>query len=328
MLDLATVCAGDNLYTTFQKSLQCAQHAESLGFTRYWFSEHHNMPSVASAATAVLIGFVAQGTSTMRIGSGGIMLPNHSPLIIAEQFGTLAELSPGRIDLGLGRAPGTDVPATIAIRGTHPATPYDFKANIQLLQQYLSVDNALAKVRAIPGEGADLPIWILGSSTESAHLAAELGLPYAFASHFAPTQLMQALSIYRSEFKPSAQLDEPYSMACVNMVAAEDSQEAMELATSMYQAFLGIITDSRKPLQPPVSVKAMEEIWSAEQKAYVRQMLSLAMIGDAAQLEENIGFFLENTGIDELMINCSIFDFEKKKAAMTIFAEVMDRLSK
>ena len=327
ILDLATVVQGDTIQRTFEKSREMAQHAEKLGFTRYWFSEHHNMESVASSATAVLIGYIAQHTSTMRIGSGGIMLPNHSPLMVAEQFGTLYELTPGRIDLGLGRAPGTDGATAMAIRGTHPGMPYNFKEHIEKLQQYFSKQNAAGQVRAIPGEGADIPLWILGSSTDSAYLAAEMGLPYAFASHFAPQQLMNALQIYKNGFKPSEQLKAPYTLACVNVVAGETNEEAAYLSTSMYQAFLGIITNERSPMKPPVTPQQMENIWTPEQKMYMLQMLSLALIGDENTIDKNLRYFIEQTGIDEVMISSPIFDIEKRKRSMEIFAGICKRVS-
>ncbi|RZL19149.1 MAG: LLM class flavin-dependent oxidoreductase, partial [Pedobacter sp.] len=221
VLDLATVIEGKTPADTFRHSLDLAQHVEDWGFNRYWLAEHHNMISVASSATSVVIGHIAGGTKKIRVGSGGIMLPNHSPLVIAEQFGTLESLFPGRIDLGLGRAPGTDQVTAMAIRGERFNGANDFPKDVLKLKQYFSADNAKSSVRAIPGEGLDIPIWILGSSTDSAHLAAALGLPYAFASHFAPAQFLTAIDIYRKEFKPSAQLAEPYVLACVNVVAAD-----------------------------------------------------------------------------------------------------------
>lgn len=326
ILDLAAVVQGDTIQQTFQKSVASAKKAEQLGFTRYWFSEHHNMPSVASAATAVLVGHIAEHTKTMRIGSGGIMLPNHAPLIVAEQFGTLGTLYPGRIDLGLGRAPGTDNPATVAIRKQHAYQPYDFKVHILELQQYLSEENSRSKVRAIPGEGVELPIWILGSSTDSAYLAAELGLPYAFASHFAPAQMIAAFEIYNRLFKPSLQLSEPYSMACLSIIAADSNDEAKFLATSMYQSYLGIITDSRSPMKPPVTLDEMEKLWSPQQKAAVQQMTAYSLIGDKNFLSENINYFISQTGIKELMTITQVYSLEKKFRSMEIIAEVMKQL--
>lgn len=323
ILDLAGVVQGDSLQQTFHKSLASARKAEELGFTRYWFSEHHNMPSVASAATSLLIGYVAENTSSIRVGSGGVMLPNHAPLIVAEQFGTLGTLYPSRIDLGLGRAPGTDNPATIAIRKQHAYQPYDFKTNIQELQQYFSVDNSNSRVRAIPGEGVEIPIWILGSSTDSAYLAAELGLPYAFASHFAPAQMMAAFEIYNRLFKPSKQLQQPYTMACLSIIASDSNDEAHFLATSMYQSYLGIITDSRSPMKPPISIDEMNNLWTSQQKAAVQQMTAYSMIGDKKALSENLGYFISQTGIKELMTITQVYNPDKKHRSMEIIADVM-----
>ncbi|RYG09567.1 MAG: LLM class flavin-dependent oxidoreductase, partial [Chitinophagaceae bacterium] len=248
VLDLATVLDGSTAADTFKASLEIAQQSELLGYNRYWFAEHHNMAGVASSATAVLIGFIAGGTKKIRVGSGGIMLPNHAPLIVAEQFGTLASLYPGRIDLGLGRAPGTDQITAMAIRGENFNSAHSFPRDVERLQQLFSADNNRASVRAIPGEGLDVPIWILGSSTDSARLAAEKGLPYAFASHFAPAYFEQAISIYRNNFKPSIYLEKPYVMACVNVVAADTDAEAEILSSSVKRMFLGVITGKRELL--------------------------------------------------------------------------------
>ncbi|MGN6540475.1 MAG: LLM class flavin-dependent oxidoreductase, partial [Ginsengibacter sp.] len=239
VLELATVTEGATITETFSRSLDLARHVEQFGYKRFWLSEHHNMVSVASSATSVLIGYIASGTNSMRVGSGGIMLPNHSPLAVAEQFGTLESLYPGRIDLGLGRAPGTDQLTAMALRGDFFNNANEFPQNVLRLQNYLSKENSNAKVRAIPGEGLDIPIWILGSSTDSAQLAAVLGLPYAFASHFAPGQFFEAIDLYRRLFRPSKHLEKPYVMGCVNVIAADTDAEANLLATSLYQMFLG-----------------------------------------------------------------------------------------
>ena len=245
ILDLAPITAGNSAEATFKNSLLLAQRAEELGYHRYWLAEHHNTESVASSATAVLIGYIAGGTTTMRVGSGGVMLPNHAPLVVAEQFGTLASLYPGRIDLGLGRAPGTDQLTAMALRRNRIESVHDFPEDVIALQNYFSKENSTAKVRAIPGEGLDIPIWILGSSTDSARLAALLGLPYAFASHFAPTQFIAAMDIYRNTFRPSKYLDKPYMMACINVIAADTDGEAERLVTSFYQLGLGLVTGMR-----------------------------------------------------------------------------------
>ncbi len=322
ILDLAPVLHGTTPEDTFRNSLRLAQHVEKLGYRRYWLSEHHNMVSVASSATAVLIGFIAGGTHHMRVGSGGIMLPNHSPLVIAEQFGTLASLYPGRIDLGLGRAPGTDgLTATVLRRSNHLGAE-DFPQQLHQLKTYFSAANHTAKVRAIPGEGIDIPMWILGSSTDSAYLAAAMGMPYAFAGHFAPQQMQAAFSIYRQNFQPSAQWQEPYMMACVNVIAADTDEEANYLATSAFQAFLGIIRGTRELLQPPV--KNMNDIWNEYEKAHVMQMLAGSFIGSAATIEKGIQQFVAQTGINELMVNAHIFDMEAKLHSYELLAEVME----
>ncbi|MFT4094579.1 MAG: LLM class flavin-dependent oxidoreductase [Niabella sp.] len=323
VLDLATVCQGDTLQQTFDRSLQTARFVEKEGYTRYWFSEHHNMESVASAATSVLIGFVAGGTSSIRVGSGGIMLPNHSPLIIAEQFGTLGSIYPGRIDLGLGRAPGTDGLTAMTIRNSAVNAPYDFRSNIEQLQTYFSKENASSKVRALPGEGVDVPLWILGSSTDSAYLAASLGLPYAFAAHFAPAQLMQALSIYNEYFKPSEVLKRPYAMACVNVIAADTTEEAVHLSTSLYKMFLGIFTNSRSPLLPPCDIADLKKLWTPEQEYGVKHMLSYAFIGDKKDISDTLGEFVKATGINELMAISQIYDQQTKEHSFKLLKEVI-----
>lgn len=321
VLDLAAITEGTGPEHTFKKSLQLAQHTEALGYKRFWLAEHHNMISIASAATSVLIGFIAGGTQTIRVGSGGIMLPNHSSLIIAEQFGTLGSLYPGRIDLGLGRAPGTDQLTAMVIRRNSNLRAEDFPQQVMELKAYFSKENSTAKVRAIPGEGVDIPMWILGSSTDSAHLAAYFGMPYAFAGHFAPQQMQTAFAIYRNEFRPSAQLEEPYTMACVNVIAADTEEEAQSLATSAYQAFLGIIRDKRQLLQPPVH--NMDELWTEQEEAQVKHMLSASFIGSPAAIEKNIRQFVELTGIDELMANAHIYDHEARMHSYKLLKEVM-----
>ncbi|MBO9617807.1 MAG: LLM class flavin-dependent oxidoreductase [Niabella sp.] len=322
ILDLATVCKGDTVQQTFERSLDTARHAEALGYTRYWFSEHHNMESVASAATSLLIGYVAGGTHTIRVGSGGIMLPNHSPLIIAEQFGTLGTLYPHRIDLGLGRAPGTDALTAMTIRQAPINMPYDFKGAIETLQQYFSTENKTAKVRALPGEGVDLPIWVLGSSTDSAFLAAEMGLPYAFAAHFAPHQLKAAMEIYHNRFQPSAVLEEPYAMACVNVIAADSTAEAAALSTSLYRMFLGIFTNSRSLLQAPIPYEEMEQLWTPEQKYGVKHMLSESFIGTKEKIGEELADFVTTTGVKELMLISQVFDQQKKLHSYSLISDL------
>ncbi len=321
VLDLATVIEGKTPADTFKSSLDLAQHAEQWGYTRYWLAEHHNMISVASSATSVVIGHIAGGTKTIRVGSGGIMLPNHSPLVIAEQFGTLESLFPGRIDLGLGRAPGTDQLTAIAIRGDRFNAANNFPQDVQKLQTYFSAENSHSKVRAIPGEGLDIPIWILGSSTDSAHLAAAMGLPYAFASHFAPAQFLAAINLYRNNFKPSKYLQEPYVLSCVNVVAADTEAEANRLATSLYQMFRGIITGQRTLLPPPID--NMDEILSDYEAEQINQMLACTFVGTKQSIREDMQSFLDQTGIDEIMVTAHIFDHQAKLHSYQLFAELM-----
>ena len=251
VLELAVVVEGGNPATAIANTVAVAKHAEALGYTRIWMAEHHNMQHIASSATSVLIGHVAGQTNHIRVGSGGIMLPNHSPLVIAEQFGTLETIYNNRIDLGLGRAPGTDQLTAMALRRSQLDTSHNFPSEVKQLQTYFSKENSHAKVRAFPGEGLDIPIWILGSSTDSAHLAAQMGLPYAFAAHFAPAQFRSAIDIYRKNFKPSEQLKQPYVMACVNVIAADTDEEASFQMSSLLKMFFGLITNNRKPLRPP-----------------------------------------------------------------------------
>jgi len=279
------------------------------------------MAGVASSATAVLIGYIAAGTSKIRVGSGGIMLPNHAPLIIAEQFGTLASLYPGRIDLGLGRAPGTDRLTALAIRGEHFRAELNFPEDIQKIQTFFSAANSNRNVRAIPGEGLDIPIWVLGSSTDSAVVAAAMGLPYAFASHFAPTHFLAAIELYRKNFQPSAHLDKPYVMACVNVVAADTDAAASLLATSVQQLFLGVVSGQRKLLQPPVDT--MDAIWSREESLMVQQMLSCSFIGSREKIEGEMQDFLERTKVNEVMATSHIYDPEARLYSYDIFAQVM-----
>lgn len=318
VLDLATIVEGETPADAFRRSLALAQAAERFGYIRYWFAEHHNMESVASAATAVLIGYVAGGTNSIRVGAGGIMLPNHAPLIIAEQFGTLASLYPGRIDLGLGRAPGTDPVTSWALRRNLKNDVDEFPNDVVELLEYLGPRNPEARVRAIPGEGTNVPVWLLGSSTYSAQLAAMLGLPFAFASHFAPTHLHEALQLYRSQFRPSRFLPEPYSMACINVVAAGSDDEAHYLATSFYQMALGMIRNKRRPLPPPIPT--MDGEWSESEKAAVQHMLQYAVVGGTETVREGLQSFVESTGINELMITSHLYEREKKIQCYEIVA--------
>ena len=320
VLDLSVVTEGGTTATAIQRTVDLAQHAEELGYERIWLAEHHNMEYIASSATSVLIGHVAGHTSTIRVGSGGIMLPNHAPLAIAEQFGTLESMYPNRIDLGLGRAPGTDQQTAMALRRNNMQAVYNFPSDIRALQNYFSSQNSHSAVRAFPGEGLDIPIWVLGSSTDSAYLAAEMGLPYAFAAHFAPTQFRIAIEIYRNNFKPSEQLAQPYVLACVNGIAADTNEEAQVLATSMYRMFLGIITNTRKPLMPPVP--SMDPYWNPEIEAAVKQMTACTFVGDKDSLYDQFSKFTDETGVDELMITGNIYDNEARLKSYRILSEV------
>ncbi len=318
VLDLATIVEGDTPGDAFKKSLDLARHAERLGYHRYWFAEHHNMESVASSATAVLIGYIAGGTSTIRVGAGGVMLPNHAPLIIAEQFGTLESLYPGRIDLGVGRAPGTDPLTSHALRRSLKGDVDDFPNDVMELINYLEPHDPAAKVRAIPGEGTQVPVWILGSSTYGAQLAAYLGLPYAFASHFAPTYLQDALQLYRERFRPSQYLQQPYSLACVNVIAAETDAAAAEMATSFYRMALGLIRNHRQPLQPPVA--SMEGIWNEAEKAAVQHMMQYSFIGSTATVQKGLQSFLTATGVDEVMVTSHVYDHQARLKSYELIA--------
>lgn len=322
VLDLATIVEGGSARDAFQRSRSLAQRAEDLGYTRYWFAEHHNMESVASSATAVLIGYVAGGTSSIRVGSGGVMLPNHAPLIIAEQFGTLASLYPYRIDLGLGRAPGTDPLTSYALRRGLKGDVDDFPDDVAELISYLGPKDRSARVRAVPGEGTQVPVWLLGSSIYSAQLAAAMGLPFAFASHFAPTYLMDALGIYKERFQPSPYLEEPYCMACVNVMAADSDEEAHYIATSFHQMVLGMIRNQRRPLPPPVT--SMEALWNDAEKAAVSNMTQYTFIGSVPTIKEGLQSFLERTSVDEIMIASHIFSLEVKMHCYELVASVFE----
>lgn len=320
-LDLSVVTAGGNFSSAIERTVEVAQHIEQLGFERLWLAEHHNMQYIASSATAVMIGNVAGKTRSLRIGSGGVMLPNHAPLTVAEQFGTLETLYPDRIDLGLGRAPGTDQATAMALRKNFGSLQhYDFAQNILELQGYFANTNEKTRVRAFPGEGANVPVWILGSSTDSAYLAAALGLPYAFASHFAPHDLMNAISIYRQNFKPSEQLQHPYIMPCINVIAADTDEEANKLATSVYRMFLGIITNNRMPLQPPVD--SMDGLWDLQAQAAVMQMTRYTFVGSKETLKQKLGAFLDDTQADELMVNTNVYDINARLHSFSILKEL------
>lgn len=320
ILDLATITQGNTAADAFRNGLDLAQKAEQLGYKRFWLAEHHNMESIASSATSVLIGYIAAGTSTIRVGSGGIMLPNHAPLVIAEQFGTLASLYPGRIDLGVGRAPGTDQVTARALRRERVETVQDFPDDVEELLKYFSLENKRGRVRAIPGEGLDIPVWILGSSLFSAELAAKMGLPYAFASHFAPTYFEEALALYRKNFQPSEYLKAPYVMACVNVMAADTDKEAEFLATSFYQLALGMIRGTRSPLPPPV--ENMENHWMPHEAAAVQQMMSYTFVGGPQSIQVGLQVFVDQHQLDEVMIVSHIYNHEARLRSYGIVADV------
>jgi luciferase family oxidoreductase group 1 len=306
MLDLVAVREGGTVAEALAISLRTAQHAERLGFARYWLAEHHNMQGIASSATAVLVGYIAGGTRTIRVGSGGIMLPNHAPLVVAEAFGTLAELYPGRIDLGLGRAPGTDQATMRALRRERAESADDFPQDVAELQRLLAPAEAGQRLIAMPGAGTNVPIWLLGSSLFSAQLAAERGLPYAFASHFAPRLLLQALALYRQNFRPSATLAKPYVTIGVPLIAAPTDEEAEYLASSTYQRVLGILTGERRGLQPPVAQFMAQR--HPQERAAIDDFLAAAVIGGPETVREGLAKLVQATDADEFMLVSDVFD--------------------
>jgi luciferase family oxidoreductase group 1 len=323
ILDLAPVPQGSTPGQALRNSRDLAQHAESWGYNRYWLAEHHNMVGIASAATAVAIGYVAEGTSTIRVGSGGIMLPNHAPMVIAEQFGTLESLYPGRIDLGLGRAPGTDQMTLRALRRA-PESADNFPHDVLELQALLGPLQPGQLVQAVPGTGLNVPIWILGSSLFGSQLAAALGLPYAFASHFAPDALMQALQVYREKFEPSDQLARPYAMVGVNVVAAETDAEARRLFTSAQQAFTNLLRGTRGQLRPPID--DIETYWTPPEKARASNMLTYAFVGARETVRAGLEAFIARTGADELMVASAIYDHGARLRSYEILAEIKNAL--
>src|SRR5690554_485371 len=320
VLDLVPVLQNSSHKQAMENSLSLAQHVEKLGYKRFWISEHHNAESLVSSATPLLIGYIAQGTSTLRVGSGGVMLPNHAPLIVAEQFGTLATLYPDRIDLGLGRAPGTDQPTARALRRERMETVNDFPNDIQELQQYFSKNNHTSLVRAIPGEGLEVPLYLLGSSTFSAQLSAEMGLPYAFASHFAPNHLHEAFRLYRNGFSPSKQLDKSYAMAAVNVIVADTDEEAEYLASSMKQFMLNIIRNTRQPLPPPV--EDMSKIWNPMEEAHINHMMQFSFVGSKETVAAKLDKFINETAINELIVVSHIFDHNKRLRSFELLSQI------
>jgi len=319
ILDLAPIVEGGTASDSFAHSLDLAQHGERWGYNRFWLAEHHGMPGIASAATSVLMCHVANGTKTIRIGAGGIMLPNHSPLVIAEQFGTLASLFPGRIDLGLGRAPGSDHITARALRRNLASDADEFPQDVVELMDYFA-DSPRRQVRAVPGAGLDVPVWILGSSLFGAQLAAALGLPYAFASHFAPQMMMQAIELYRATFRPSAQLDKPYVMLGFNVFAADTDAEAHFRATSMQQAFINLRSGRPTKLKPPV--EGYLDLLSPPERSMLDSVLSCSAIGSPATVSAQLKAFIERTGADELMVTSQIFDHAARLRSYEITADI------
>src|SRR3981189_2450095 len=325
VLDLAPINQGSDAAQAFRNSLDLAQHAERWNYKRFWLAEHHNMPGIASAATAVVIGYIAGGTKTIRVGSGGVMLPNHAPLVIVEQFGTLESLYEGRIDLGLGRAPGTDQRTARALRRDLAVTSENFAHDVLELQALPGPVQPNQVVRAVPGAGLRVPIWLLGSSTFSAQLAAMLGLPFAFASHFAPAALMQALNVYRSQFQPSEQLQEPYAMVGVNVFAADMDAEARRLITSLQQQFVNLRRGTRGPLPPPVD--NWDDLWSPLERAGVEQALAYSVVGAPDAVARGLEALMAETGADELMLTAQIYDHTARLRSFEIAAEARQRIA-
>jgi luciferase family oxidoreductase group 1 len=323
VLDLAPVRQGGTIAEAFHNSLDLAQHAERWGFTRFWLAEHHNMPGIASAATSVLIGYIAGGTSTIRVGSGGIMLPNHAALVIGEHFGTLATLYPGRIDLGVGRAPGSDEAAARALR--YNTSEEDFPRQVAELLAYLAPAGAGQRLVAFPGAGTNVPLWLLGSSTYSAQLAAAMGLPFAFASHFAPALLMQAIEKYREGFKPSQYLERPYVAIGVPIVAAETDEGAARLATSALQRHLKLIR--RQPIFIPPPVESMNGLWTDAERFLVESRLSVAVVGGPETVHRKLTRLIEETAADELIFTSDLYDHSLRLRSFALAAEAMKKLA-
>lgn len=325
LLDLVPVIEGGTVPQALTNAADLARHAEALGFTRFWVAEHHGMKGIASAATSVVIGHIAAATKTMRIGAGGIMLPNHAPLVIAEQFGTLDALFPGRIDLGLGRAPGSDQRVAHAIRRTLDSDPNGFVRDIVELQSYFA-DNGRTGISATPGAGADVPLYILGSSLYGAQVAALLGLPYAFASHFAPQMLDEALHVYRSNFKPSDALNKPYVMAAMNIIAANSDDEAEYLASSIQQSFVALRTGNPRQMQPPV--EGYKASLPPHIGAMLDELLSCSAIGSVETVKRGVAQFINRTQADEIIVACSMFDHAQRKRSLSLTAEAFATLSR
>ena len=325
VLDLAVVGQDIPHTKVFENSVELARNAEDLGYKRFWLAEHHNMVSIASSATTVLMSHVAAKTNSIRIGSGGIMLPNHSPLIVAEQFGTLGTLYPDRIDMGLGRAPGTDQVTAQAIRSDRMNSVFKFPHEIDEIQRYFNNKLGTTKVRATIAEGVDVPIYVLGSSTDSAHVAAEKGLPYVFASHFAPAQLFDAMQIYYRDFKPSKYLEEPYSIAGINVTAADTNEEAEKLSTSSLRMMVGVLTGNIDYLQKPVDMNA--ELREVRDNPSLQRMLKYSFLGDKETIKAKTEDFLKQTGVDEVIVASHIYHQEDRLKSYQIFSEIMKEIN-
>ncbi|MEI9815092.1 MAG: LLM class flavin-dependent oxidoreductase [Acidobacteriota bacterium] len=325
ILDLCPIVEGGTAADSFRNTLDLAQHAERWNYLRYWLAEHHNMPGIASAATSVVIAHVAGGTKTIRVGSGGVMLPNHSPLVVAEQFGTLASLFPGRIDLGLGRAPGSDMMTARALRRQNLEAAEQFPQDVLELQSYFGEPNPGAPIRAVPGTGLNVPIWLLGSSLFSAQLAARLGLPFAFASHFAPADLMPALKLYRGGFQPSAHLGRPYAMIAAHVIAADTDEEARRLFTSQQRSFLALRRGAPGPLKPPVD--NIDDYASPAEKELLDHTLSFAVIGSRDTVREGLRKMIAEIQPDEFMITANVYDHAARLRSFELVAEIRDRLA-
>jgi luciferase family oxidoreductase group 1 len=325
ILDLSPIVQGATAADAFRNTLELAQHAERLGYRRYWLAEHHNMPGIASAATSVVIGHVAGGTKEIRVGSGGVMLPNHSPLVIAEQFGTLASLYPGRIDLGLGRAPGTDMLTARALRRELTSDVDEFPQDVQELQSYFEPVQPGQKIRAVPGAGLRVPIWLLGSSLYSAQLAAALGLPFAFASHFAPGDMIQALHLYRARFRPSRQLDRPYAMLAANVIAADTDTEARRNFTSLEQAFTNLHRGAPGQIPPPI--EDIDANWTPSEKVSVSRSLACSVVGSPETVERGLSDFIDAHQPDELMVTAHMYDQRARLHSFELIAGVRERLA-
>ncbi|MGF2616161.1 LLM class flavin-dependent oxidoreductase [Rossellomorea vietnamensis] len=323
VLNLAPIRKGQNSKDAIDSMVDLAQETEKMGYTRYWIAEHHNTATLVSSATSILIKHTLENTNSIRVGSGGVMLPNHSPLVVAEQFGTMATIYPDRVDLGLGRAPGTDMMTASALRrSSSQENVYTFPDDIQQLLTYFGPAKDQGYVKAYPGVGTNIPLYILGSSTDSAYLAAKLGLPYAFAAHFAPRHMEDALSIYRSRFQPSEYLDKPHAIICLNVIASETDEDAKLQSTTMQQFFLNVVRGTQSPMSPPV--EDMDAIWTPGEKQMAESMTSVSLMGSKETVKEQLSRFQEKYDVDEIMAVSYIYDQEKQKRSYEIFKEIVD----